>query len=111
MRDSGLMLALAKTLVEEGQGGPHADLRRLQRRDGARQADQYKAKRGHPNQHLVARRQAAGCGVCLSLRRRQQLRSRRWCDALQGALKVDQDAIRNGVNTALPEGKRVPMLQ
>jgi hypothetical protein len=52
-----------------------------------------------------------GCGVCLSLEDVNSFDLGSWCDALQGALKVDQDAIRNGVNTALPEGKRVPMLQ
>jgi hypothetical protein len=30
---------------------------------------------------------------------------------MQTALKVDQDTIQNGVNTALPDGIRMPMLQ
>ena len=73
--------------------------------------DQYKARRDILARTWSLDERPPGCGVCLALDDVNSFDLGSWSDALQAALKVDQDAIRNGVNTALPEGKRVPMLQ
>jgi hypothetical protein len=111
-RDRGLLLALAKTLVDKKIKADRMQIFVVYSDATERgKPDQYKARRDSLCSTWSLDDRPPGCGVCLALDDVNSFDLGSWCDALQTALKVDQDAIRNGVNTALPEGKRVPMLQ
>jgi hypothetical protein len=110
-RDRGLILALAKTLVDKKIKPDRMQIFVVYSDATERgKPDRYKARRDSLCDTWKEER-PPGCGVCMQLDDVNSFDLRSWCDAMQTALKVDQDAIRNGVNAALPDGKRVPMLQ
>jgi hypothetical protein len=73
--------------------------------------DRYKARRDSLCTTWSLEERPPGCGVCIALDDINSFDLGSWCDAMQTALKVDQDTIQNGVNAALPDGIRLPMLQ
>lgn len=111
-RDSGLILALAKTLVEKKIKADRMQIFVVYSDATERgKPDQYMARRETLRATWRDDDRPPGCGICMALVDVNSFDLGSWCDALQTALKVDQNAIRDGVNTALPGGKRVPMLQ
>jgi hypothetical protein len=111
-RDRGLMLTLAKTLVDMKIKADRMQIFIVYSDKTERgKPDQYKARRESLCATWSLEERPPGCGVCMALDDVDSFDLGSWCDAMQTALKVDQDAIRNGVDAALPEGMRVPMLQ
>lgn len=111
-RDRLLMLELAKTLVERKIKSDRMQIFVIYS-DATEHGkpDKYKARRDSLCGTWSLDERPPGCGVCLALDDVNSFDLDSWCEALQTALKVDQDLIRSGVKAALPDGKRVPMLQ
>jgi hypothetical protein len=111
-RDRGLMLALAKQLVEAKIKADRMQIFIVYSdKTEAGKPDRYKARRDSLSTTWSLEERPPGCGVCIAFDDINSFDLGSWCDAMQTALKVDQDTIQNGVNTALPDGIRMPMLQ
>jgi hypothetical protein len=74
---------------------------------------------GEPDRHRARREELsriwydsrpAGCGASLQFEDVHSLDLAGWCDALQSALKLQDNEVRKGVELALPGGRRVPMV-
>jgi hypothetical protein len=111
-RDRGLMLALAKKLVEAKIKPDRMQIFVVYSdKTEPGKPDRYKARRDSLSKTWTDEERPPGCGVCIALVDINSFDLGSWCDAMQTALKVDQDTIQNGVDAALPGGMRVPMLQ
>jgi hypothetical protein len=111
-RDRGLMLALAKKLVEAKIKPDRMQIFVVYSdKTEPRKPDRYKARRDILCKTWTTEERPPGCGVCIALVDINSFDLGSWCDAMQTALKVDQDTIQTGVDAALPGGMRVPMLQ
>lgn len=111
-RDRGLMLALAKQLVEAKIKADRMQIFIVYSdKTESGKPDRYKARRDSLSTTWSLEERPPGCGVCIAFDDINSFDLGSWCDAMQTALKVDQDTIQNGVNAALPDGIRMPMLQ
>ena len=111
-RDRGLMLKLAKKLVDMKVKTDRLQILVVYSDNTpAGKPDRYKARRESLCATWSLEKRPPGCGVCMALEDINSFDLGSWSDAMQTALKVDHDTIQNGVNAALPDGLRLPMLQ